>query len=115
MDDSQRHSRNRAVWLVRLITAGTVSAALALTWGFANLAEAFFSGKTPAPQPPPKVPVAAAPVQQPRPVIVTVVQHPYQPQAPSRSTAPQPPAKAPVAAPPPPPPPVCHSTPSKPC
>jgi hypothetical protein len=115
MESGQRHSRNRALWLVRLVTAGSVGAALGLTWAFAGLAEAFFSGKPPAPAPPPQVPVAAVPVQKPRPVVVTVVQHPYQPQAPSRSAAPQPPAKAPVAAPAPPPPPVCHSTPSKPC
>lgn len=112
MDVSQQRSRNRALWLVRFVTAGTVGAALGLTWGFGVLAEAFFSGKPPAPPAPPKIPVAAVPVQQPRPVVVTVVQHPGPPPG---WTAPQPPAAAPGAAPAPPPPPVCHATPSKPC
>ncbi|HET7338558.1 MAG TPA: hypothetical protein VFK22_03340 [Candidatus Dormibacteraeota bacterium] len=114
MDDEQRRSRTRGLWLVRLVTAGTVGAALALTWGFGVLAEAFFSGKPPAPPPAPKIPVAAVPVQQPRPVVVTVVQHPGPPPG-YVSTAPQPPGSAPGAAPAPPPPPVCHATPSKPC
>lgn len=117
-DDAPRRSRNRALWLVRLATAGSVAAALGVTWAFGNLAEAFFSGKSPAPPAPPDVPNAAAPVQSQRPVAVTIVQHPAQP--PTGATAPQPPAQnpaPPAAAPPPapPPPPVCHSTPSKPC
>ena len=117
MEDSQRRSRNRALWIVRLATAGSVGGALGLTWGFATLAEAYFSGKPPPPSAAPQVPVSAAPVQQPRPVITTIVHHPGAVAAPTpvRGAAPQPPAQAPVAAPQPPPPPVCHSTPSKPC
>lgn len=109
------HSRNRAIWLVRLATFAGVSGAFGLTWGFSNLAEAYFSGKPPAPPPPPRVPTAAAPVQKAPPVITTVVHHPGQPPASTGGTAPRPPGQAPAPAPPPPPAPVCHSTPSKPC
>jgi hypothetical protein len=109
-------SRNRAIWIVRLLTLGGVGGALGLTWGFANLAEAYFSGKAPAPPAPPQVPKLAAPVQQPPPVITTIVHHRAQPPAGS-GAAPRPPSSAPgtAPAPAPPPPPACHSTPSKPC
>ena len=117
MEESARRSRNRAFWIVRLATLGSVGGALGLTWGFATLAEAYFSGKPPAPPTPPQVPVLAAPVQGSRPVITTIVHHPGAAPvpAPGRSAAPQPPAQPPAAAPQPPPAPVCHSTPSKPC
>lgn len=114
MDNDQRRSRNRALWLVRLVTAASVTAALGLTWGFGVLAEAFFSGKPAPPPAPPKIPTAATPVQAQRPVVVTIVQHAGPPPS-STSTAPQAPGSAPAAAPAPPPAPVCHSTPSKPC
>ncbi len=103
--------RDRAILVVRLATAAGAAAALGLTWLFGNAAEAYFSGRTPAPPPPPKVPVAPAPVQQPRPVVTTIVHHP----AGAAQSGPRPPAAAPVAAPAPPPPPACHSTPSRPC
>lgn len=107
-------ARNRAIWTVRLATAASVGGALGLTWGFANLAEAYFSGKPPSPPAPPTVPKLAAPVQHRPPVVTTIVHHKGQPPAPAAG-APRPPTSVPGAAPPPPPPPVCHSTPSKPC
>ncbi len=117
---SEHRTRDRAIWAVRLATTGGAVAALGLTWVFSNLAASFFSGKPVAAQPsptPPRVPVAAAPVQAPPTVIQTVVHHPYSGRvAPAPAGgAPQPPGQAPAPAPPPPPPPVCHSTPSKPC
>ena len=111
--------RDRAILIVRLSTFGGVVSALGLTWLFSNLAAGYFSGKpvVAAVPAPPKIPVAAAPVQKPPTVIQTVVHHPS-----SGSTAPapvapapRPPAQGPAPPPPPPPPPVCHSTPSKPC
>ena len=113
----EQSTRDRAIWLVRLVTVGGVGGALGLTWGFSALAEAFFSGRPPAPPAPPVVPLQAAPVQAAPAVIVTVVHHPYKPgqKAPSGgTTAPRPPAAGPAPAPPPPAV-VCHSTPSKPC
>jgi hypothetical protein len=112
--------RDRAVWIVRLATLGSIGGAVGVTWGLSNLAEDYFSGKPPAAPIPPRVPVAAAPVQKPPPVIQTIVHHSYVPgpQAPASSgggSAPRPPAQGPAPPPPPPPPPVCHSTPSKPC
>ena len=109
---SSPDSRNRALWTVRLVTSAAVAAALAVTWAFSNMAEAFFSGR-PQVVSPPQVPALATPVQQARPVITKVVHHP----AGSRpgASAPGAPGSAPVAAPKPPPAPVCHSTPSKPC
>ncbi len=107
-------TRDRAILIVRLATAGGLAGALGLTWLFTNLAEAFFSGKAQPVPLPPVVPVAAAPVQKAPPVIQTIVHHPGT--APSKSgAAPRPPSQGPVAAPPPPPAPACHSTPSKPC
>jgi hypothetical protein len=112
--------RNRAILIVRGVTLGGAFSALGLTWLFSNMAEAYFSGKPPNPQPPPKVPVSTAPVQQPPTVITTIVHHPASAAPPARSgpapaPAPRPPAQGPAAPPAPPPPPVCHSTPSKPC
>jgi hypothetical protein len=124
---SERATRDRAIWMVRLATFGSAAGALGLTWVFADASQAYFSGK-PAPSSAPvvpPVPVAAAPVQQAPPVIQTVVHHPYQgggykapapaPAPAPGGSAPRPPAQGPAAPPPPPPPPVCHSTPSKPC
>ncbi|HET7420652.1 MAG TPA: hypothetical protein VFL27_09745 [Candidatus Dormibacteraeota bacterium] len=112
-EDLQR-SRNRAIWTVRWLTLLGVGGALGFTWGFANLAEAYFSGKPPPPPAPPNVPRLAVPLQHPPPVITTIVHH--RGTAPGTSgAAPQPPGSAPGAAPVPPPAPVCHSTPSKPC
>jgi hypothetical protein len=118
----EQSTRDRAIWIVRLATLGGLTSALGLTWAFSNLAEAYFSGKQPAPPAPPTVPVAAAPVQVARQVITTVVHHPYSggyvgsSSASSGSSAASSgggSAPAPVAAPPPPP--ACVSTPSKPC
>lgn len=119
---AEQATRDRAIWFVRLGTLGGLVSALGLSWLFADMAQAYFSGQ-PAPKPaplPPVVPVAAIPVQKPPTVIQSVVHHPYQ--GGSRApAAPRPPAAgapAPAgagAAPPPPPAPVCHSTPSKPC
>jgi hypothetical protein len=111
--------RDRAIRVVRGATFAGVVGALGLTWVFANLAEAYFSGKPPQSSQanPPTVPVAAVPVQKPPKVIKTIVHRPYQgggTTAPSGS-GPRPPANGPGAAPPPPPPPACISTPSKPC
>jgi len=110
-------TRDRAIWIVRIATLGGLTTALGLTWGFSSLAEAYFSGKQPAPPAPPTVPVAAAPVQAVRQVITTVVHHPYSGgyvgTSSGGSTAPAAGGSAPAAAPPPPP--ACHSTPSKPC
>lgn len=102
--------RDRAIWIVRLATFGSVASALGLTWLFSNMAEAYFSGKS-VPPPTPHVPNLATPVQSPPVVITTTVHHPYSGPAP----APRPPSGSGRAAPAPPPPPVCHSTPSKPC
>jgi hypothetical protein len=112
---ADRKVRDRAIWLVRLITLGGVTGALGLSWGFGVLAEAYFSGKPPAPPPPPNIPNQPAPVQKAPPVIVTIVHHPYKPGQPTSGSGstPRPPSSGP--APPPPPPVVCHSTPSKPC
>jgi hypothetical protein len=112
--------RDRAIWVVRLATFGGVASAVGLSWVFADLAEAYFSGKplVASAAAPPVVPVAAAPLQRPRTVIQKVVHHPYQPgsvvPAPA-GAAPRPPSQGPGPAPKPPPAPVCHSTPSKPC
>lgn len=111
----EQATRDRAIWLVRLVTVGGVGGALGLTWAFSALAEMFFSGRPPAPPPPPVLPLQAAPAQAAPAVIVTIVHHPYKPgQAPSGGSAPRPPAARPAPAPPPPAV-VCHSTPSKPC
>jgi hypothetical protein len=107
-------TRDRAILIVRLATVGGLAGALGLTWLFTNLAEAFFSGRQPAAQLPPAVPVAAAPVQTAPPVVQTVVHHSgYPPTSPG--SAPRPPSQGPAAAPAPPPAPACHSTPSRPC
>ena len=116
---AERSTRTKAIWVVRLATFGGLAGALGLTWAFSNLAEAYFSGKPPAPPRPPQVPLAAAPVQKPPAEVVTVVHHPAPVRgvapAPAGGAAPRPPAQGPAPPPPPPPPPVCHSTPSKPC
>lgn len=106
-------TRDRAILIVRLATVGGLVGSLGLTWLFTNLAEAFFSGRQPAAQLPPAVPVAAVPVQSAPPVVQTVVHHSGYP--PTGGGAPRPPSQGPVAAPAPPPAPACHSTPSKPC
>jgi hypothetical protein len=115
----QQTTRDRAILIGRLGTIGGAAGALGLTWLFSNLSAAYFSGKPPtaAVVHPPKVPVAAAPVQKPPTVIQTVVHHPFGgPAVPAPGgTAPRPPAQGPAPAPPPPAAPVCHSTPSKPC
>jgi hypothetical protein len=117
----QPSTRNKAILIVRAATFGGAVGALAITWLFSNLAEAYFSGKpvTAHAPPPPKVPVAAVPQQAPPTVIKTVVHHPSSGRsgapAPVSGPAPRPPAQGPAPAPPPPPPPVCHSTPSHPC
>ncbi|MFI5282678.1 MAG: hypothetical protein ACHQ0J_06055 [Candidatus Dormibacterales bacterium] len=119
---AEQSTRDRAIWIVRVATLGGLTSALGLTWAFSNLAEAYFSGKQPAPPAPPAVPAAATPVQVARQVITTVVHHPYSggyvgstsgggaAAAPASSGG-----SAPAAAPAPPPPPACVSTPSKPC
>ncbi|HUZ88096.1 MAG TPA: hypothetical protein VNF26_14210 [Candidatus Baltobacterales bacterium] len=109
-------TRDRALWIVRLGTLGGVVSALGLSWLFSGLAQAYFSGKLPAPPSSvtATVPVAAAPVQTTPTVVQTVVHVPYGAPAPSGST-PGPPSQGPAAAPQPAPPPVCYSTPSKPC
>jgi hypothetical protein len=124
---SERRTRDIAIWLVRLSTFVSAAAALGLTWAFSGLAQAYFSGKPPAPAPTvvPAVPVAAAPVQQPPKVEQTIVHHPSAavgagaPRAPGPAApgaaAPRPPSSGPAPPPAPPPPPVCKSTPSKPC
>ena len=119
-----RATRDRAIWIVRLATFGGLISAAGLSWAFADLAEAYFSGKAPQPrsETPPAVPVAAAPVQKPPTVIQTIVRHPYTggggggggTTAPVGS-APRPPGTGPAPAPPPPPPSGCVSTPSKKC
>ena len=123
---SERRTRDLSIWLVRLSTFGSAAGALGMTWYFSGLAQAYFSGKPPAPAPTvvPAVPVAAAPVQAPPKVEQTVVHHPTSaagggraPAAPAAPAAgaPRPPSSGPGPAPAPPPPPVCKSTPSKPC
>ena len=74
---SDQSSRDKAIWVVRLATFGGAVSALGVTWVFSNLAEAYFSGKPVVAHvaPPPTVPVAAVPVQAPRPVVTTVVHH----------------------------------------
>jgi hypothetical protein len=115
MEEPQlKRSRNRAIWTVRLLTMAGVGGALGLTWGFANLADAYFSGKLPVPPSPPNIPKLAAPVQKPPPVITTIVHH-HGSATGSSSGPPRPPTSAPGAPPAPPAPPVCQSTPSKPC
>jgi len=117
---SEKRTRDLAIWLVRLSTVGSAAGALGMTWYFSGLAQAYFSGKPPAPAPTvvPAVPVAAAPVQQPPKVDQTIVHHPSSaagaPGAPV-AAAPRPPSSGPAAPPAPPPKPVCKSTPSKPC
>ena len=121
----EQKTRDRAIWIVRGATLGGLATALGLTWGFSTLAEAYFSGKQPAPPAPPAVPVAATPVQAAREVVTTVVHHPYVggyvgSAGPASSGGGAPAssggsAPAPAAAPAPPPPPACVSTPSKPC
>ena len=122
--NAEQSARDRAIWIVRGATLGGLAGALGLTWGFSNLAEAYFSGKQLSPPAPPAVPVAAAPVQAVRPVVTTVVHHSggyYSGgTAPAAYTAPasggsSAPGAPPAAAPAPPPPPACVSTPSKPC
>src|SRR5579864_6630946 len=72
---SEEAARDRAIFIVRLATFGSLAGALGLTWLCTNLAEAFFSGRAPAAQLPPTIPLAAAPVQAAPPVIRTVVHH----------------------------------------
>ena len=105
-------TRDRAIVGVRMGTVAAVLGAVGLTWMFGVLAEAFFSGKPPAPPAVPKIPVQAAPVQSAPPVVVRVVHHSGPPPG---YTAPRAPSSVPGAAPAAPPPPACHSTPSKPC
>ena len=114
---ADRQTRDRAIWLVRLLTFGGTAVALGLSWGFGVLAEAYFSGKPPAPPTPPEIPNQPAPVQKAPTVIVTIVHHPYKPGQPTTGSGsrPRPPSSGPAAPPPPPPKVVCHSTPSKPC
>jgi len=118
----EQSTRDRAIFIVRGATLGGLVGAFGLTWVFSNLAEAYFSGKQPAPPAPPTVPVAAAPVQKAPTFVTTVVHHPYVAgyvpgtTTGGGTTAPAPPAGGgPVTAPAPPPPPACVSTPSKPC
>jgi hypothetical protein len=108
--------RDRAIIGVRLGTAAALVGALGLTWAFATMAEAFFSGKPPAAPPVPSVPQLASPVQAAPRTIVKVIHHVGNPPA-TGGTKPGPPSSPPKAGnpPPPPPPPGCHSTPSKPC
>jgi hypothetical protein len=113
-------TRDRAIWVVRLATLGGTVTAIGLSWLFADLSKAYFSGHAPdaTSANPPQVPAAAAPVQKAPPVIKTIVHHPYQPgvQAPAPTgSGPRPPGQKPAPAPAPPPPPPCKSTPSKPC
>lgn len=120
MDQSvQRANRDRAILVVRMATLGGVVSALGLSWGFAELAEAYFSGKAPQPAQSvqPTVPVAAAPKQKPPPVIQRVVHHPYGSGGATANagSGPRPPSSGPAPAPPPAPPAVCKSTPSKTC
>ena len=112
---SELRTRDRGILLIRLATGAALAGALTLSWTFAGLAEAFFSGKQPPAPPPPRVPSQPAPVQSARPVVTTVVHHPYQGNYSAASTGPQAPGSAPGAAPAPPPAPVCYSTPSRPC
>lgn len=114
----ERATRDRAILVVRLATLGGVVSSLGLSWLFADLAEAYFSGKPPQPTQavPPAVPVAAAPVQKPPKVIPTIVHHPYGGAvAPAPAGGPRPPSTGPAPSPPSAPPPICHSTPSKKC
>jgi hypothetical protein len=107
-------TRDRAIIVVRLATAGGAAVAVGLAWLFSNLAVTFFSGAAQAAPAAPQVPISVKPVQAAPPVITTVVHH--KGTAPTGGgTAPRPPAQVPGSAPAPPPPPVCHSTPSKPC
>lgn len=112
----EQSARDRAIRYVRLVTLGGVGAALGLSWLFAVLSEAFFSGKPPTPPAPPNIPLQAAPVQKAPAVVVTIVHHPYKPGQTTSSggTTPGAPTTNPAPAPPPPTV-VCHSTPSKPC
>ena len=116
---AEQATRDRAILIVRLASFGGVIGALGLSWGFSDLAEAYFSGKSAAPTAatPPEIPVAAAPVQKAPRVIQKVVHHPYQGGGAYYpvGSGPRPPALGPGQPPPPPPPPPCHSTPSKPC
>ena len=119
----EQTTRDRAIWIVRGATVGGLAGALGLTWGFSNLAEAYFSGKQPAAPAPPSVPVAAAPVQAQRAVVTTVVHHAYggsyggggTTTTGGGGTTTAGGGTTPVSAPAPPPPPACVSTPSKPC
>jgi hypothetical protein len=116
---AEKQARDRAIWFVRLGTLGAAAVALALSWLFGDLAQAYFSGQPPKAQSsPPDIPPRAAPVQKAPPVIKTIVHHPFQPGAGAPGSAgstPRPPSQGPAPAPPPPPPPACKSTPSKPC
>jgi hypothetical protein len=117
MDKSlEQTARDRAIMIVRLATFGGVASALGMSWLFSNMAEAYFSGKPPAPTvaAPPEVPVAAAPVQKPPKVVQKVVHHSGWPPG-TAGSGPRPPSQGPGAAPLAPPKPVCHSTPSAPC
>ena len=72
---TEERRRDRALWIVRLATLGSVTGALGMTWGFYNLSADYFSGKpAPAPTPPP-VPVQGTPVQTAPTVVTTVVHH----------------------------------------
>lgn len=117
MDSSPEQAvRDRAIWVVRLVTFGSVAGALGSSWVFSGLAVAFFSGKPPAPATAatPEVPVAAAPVQKPPKVVQKVVHHKGWPPG-TIGAGPRPPNWGPGPAPMAPPAPVCHSTPSLPC
>jgi hypothetical protein len=112
----EQTARDRAILIVRLATFGGVASALGLSWLFSNMAEAYFSGKPPAPTAaaPPEVPVAAAPVQKAPTVVQKVVHHSGWPPG-TAGSGPRPPNQGPGAALLAPPRPVCHSTPSAPC
>jgi hypothetical protein len=113
---AEQATRDRAILVIRLATYGTVLSALGVSWLFSNLAEAYFSGKPPAPPAPSTVPAAAIPVQRPPKVITkVVVHHSYRPGSVAPGSGPRPPGQGPGQAPAPPPKPVCHSTPSHPC
>jgi len=107
--------RDRADRLIRGATVGGIGGALALAGVFSTMAAMYFSGKpVVAENSSPAVPVAKAPVQAPRKVIVHVV-HRAASGGSTYAPVPSGPGQAPGPAPLPPPAPVCHSTPSHPC
>ncbi|HZQ50344.1 MAG TPA: hypothetical protein VFB69_08555 [Candidatus Dormibacteraeota bacterium] len=106
-------TRNRAIIGIRAGTIAAILGSLGLTWLFASLAEAYFSGK-PAEVVVPPVPQLPAPVQK-APTIIQKVVHKTGTAPTGAGTNPRPPSSHPAPAPAPAPPPACHSTPSKPC